>query len=196
MTFLFLIVARGGSKRLPEKNLREIQGISLVGYKCLAAKHSKYCTDVIISTDHPLIADEARKYGVTVPFIRPDELSTDTATTEDVVRHAIAWFEERGNIYDAIHLLEPSSPFVRPEDYDSACESMTNHEMQFIWGDVLYLFRWNYLKTRVDLYDNPIANAFYSMPDEYSIDIDLLEDLEYAQQLAKKGAVDLSWATP
>ena len=194
MTVLFLIVARGGSKRVPGKNLREIHGVSLVGYKCLAATHAQSCSLCIISTDSPPIADVARQYGVVVPFIRPAELATDTATTEDVVRHAMAWAEDGERVYDAIMLLEPSSPFVRPSDYDAAVELMIATEVPFVFGEVLYLFRWDYLKTRVDLYDQLERMAYYPMPAGQAIDIDTLQDLRQAERLAEKGLVDLSWA--
>ena len=198
MTILYLIVARGGSKRLPGKNLRQINGISLVGYKCLAAKHSKSCTDVMISTDSQEIADEARKYNVSSQFMRPEYLATDTATTEDVVRHAIAWSEEHWRRYDAIALLEPSSPFVRPEDYDRAAWIMGD-DAQFIYSEpwkkgVCYIFRWSYLAKRADFYDNPIRELGFSMPSEYSVDINTIQDFHYAEFLAEKGYVDLSWA--
>ena len=201
MTILYLIVARGGSKRLPGKNLRQINGISLVGYKCLAAKHSKSCTDVIFSTDSPQISDEARQYSVSSPFIRPDFLAADTATTEDVVRHAVAWCEQHGKIYDAIHLLEPSSPFVRPCDYDRAAQIMEDSHVDFVYSEplkrgVCYLFRWRYLVTRGDLYNKPTSLLGFSMPSEYSVDIDTLQDFHYAEFLAEKGYVDLSWAKP
>ena len=200
MTILYLIVARGGSKRLPGKNLRQINGISLIGYKCLAAKQSQSCTDVMLSTDSHEIADEARKYNVSSPFIRPDFLATDTATTEGVVRHAITWCAERGKIYDAIALLEPSSPFVRPQDYDQACEIMEDWDAQFVYSEpfgkgICYLFRWHYLDSRVDLYDNPEHIQSFMMPAEYSLDIDMPNDLIHASYLADRAHMDLSWTT-
>ena len=199
MTVLYLIVARGGSKRLPGKNLRKINGISLIGYKALAARHAKSCTEVMISTDSQEIADEARKYNVSSKFIRPDFLATDTATTEDVVRHAIAWCEKHGHRYDAIALLEPSSPFVRPEDYDTAALEIARYGSGFVYSEpwqkgVCYVFRWSYLATRVDLYDNPKHQIGFSMPPEYSVDINIIQDLHYAEFLAEKGYVNLSWA--
>ena len=201
MTVLYLIVARGGSKRLPGKNLRTINGISLVGYKCLTAKHSKSCTEVMISTDSQEIADEARKYNVSSPFVRPDFLATDEAKTEDVVRHAIATCEEHVLRYDAIALLEPSSPFVRPQDYDQAAAIMHDRHAKFVYSrpfkrGVCYLFRWSYLATRADLYDNDAGAIGFSMPPEYSLDINTRQDFHYAEFLAEKGYVDLSWAKP
>lgn len=193
VTVLFLIVARGGSKRVPNKNMQKIEGLSLVGYKAKAAQRSDYCTRLMISTDSQELADEARRHGAEVPFLRPAELATDEATTEDVVRHAMRWLEEHGETYDAIMLLEPSSPFVPPENYRLAVEDMIRLKAHFIAGDVLYLFTWEYLKSRTDLYDRPERKQAFPMWPKQNINIDTMEDLAYARHLAKKGAVDLSW---
>lgn len=195
MTVLFLIVARGGSKRVPGKNLRQIHGISLVGYKAKAAWLSAYCSACFISTDSDDIAVNAASYGVRAPFRRPENLATDTATTEDVIRHAQTYSEEHELSYDAVMLLEPSSPFVRPSDYNAAIELMIKQDAQFVFGEVLYLFKWDYLKTRADLYDDMEKGvSYYSMPTEQAIDIDTLQDLAHAEWLAKHHLVDLSWA--
>ena len=195
MTVLYLIVARGGSKRLLGKNLKEIQGVTLTGYKCLAAKKAKSCSLAMISTDSPQFADVARQYGVTVPFIRPAALATDEATTEDVVRHAMAWCEDGNMAFEAIHLLEPSSPFVRPADYDAAVDMLKKDaSVNCVFGKVLYLFRWDYLKTHRDLYDGPLRRqAAYTIPPGYDVDINDANDLAGAEWLAGDGVVDLSW---
>lgn len=124
MRTLFLMTARGGSKGVPGKNIRAIGGLSLVGFKAQAAKKSHGCTRLVISTDSNEIADEARRHGVEVPFMRPAELASDTAKSADVIAHAIDWFEANGERYDAIMLLEPSAPFARPEDFDGAIALM------------------------------------------------------------------------
>jgi CMP-N-acetylneuraminic acid synthetase len=193
MTVLFLIVARGGSKRVPGKNLRWINGLSLVGYKAKAAKQSQHCLWSVISTDSAEMAAEAEKYGVGMGIKRPPELATDTATTEDVVRHAMAVREASGGVTDAIMLLEPSSPFVRPSDYEAAIALMEATHAELVCGQVVYLFTWNYLKTRVDLYDRMDKAVYYSMPTEYAVDIDTPFDLIRAEWMAATGVVDLSW---
>ena len=120
-SILFLIVARGGSKGVPGKNLRRIAGLSLVGFKARAALGARACSRLMISTDSAEIQEEARRHGVEVPFTRPAELADDTATSAGVVAHAIDWIErEEGRAYDAIMLLEPSSPFATPDDFDAA----------------------------------------------------------------------------
>src|SRR6201991_4292483 len=120
---LFLLVGRGGSKGLPGKNLREIGGLSLVGYKARAARQSRHCARLVVSRDRADIRAEAKRQGAEVLFERPAELATDAASSNDVVLHAMDWIEtHEGRRYDAIMLLEPSSPFARPEHFDEAVE--------------------------------------------------------------------------
>ncbi len=135
MKVLFLITARGGSKTVPGKNLRKLADITLVGFKAISARKSKYCSRLIISTDSPDIQANAREYGVEVPFTRPAELATDTAQSADVILHAMDWIErEAKERYDAIMLLEPSSPFARPMDYDNAVELMMLRNANVVLG--------------------------------------------------------------
>ncbi len=120
---LFLITARGGSKGIPKKNLRKINGLSLIGYKAKSALKSKYCSRLVISSDSPELQAEAASFGVEVLFDRPHELASDTASSDDVILHAMEYFETRENkTFDAIMLLEPASPFARAGDYDAAVE--------------------------------------------------------------------------
>jgi len=135
MRVLYLITARGGSKGIERKNLQEIAGIPLVGFKAISARRSKYCSRLIISTDSAEIQESARSYGVDVPFTRPAELATDTATSVDVVLHAIDYIEnETDEQYDAVMLLEPPTPFARHIDYDSAVELMMRRQANVVVG--------------------------------------------------------------
>ena len=135
MRVLYLITARGGSKTVPGKNLRKIDGISLVGFKAISAQRSKHCTRLIISTDSPEIQEDARSYGVEVPFTRPAALAGDTASSLDVVEHAMTWMEtETSERYDAVMVLEPSSPLTRPFDYDNAISIMVEHNANVVVG--------------------------------------------------------------
>ncbi|WXA97962.1 acylneuraminate cytidylyltransferase family protein [Pendulispora brunnea] len=126
MNVLFLMTARGGSKGVPRKNLRKLSGLSLIGFKAGAALRSRYCQRIVMSTDSEEIQAEARRFGVEIPFTRPAELASDTASSADVIWHAMDFFDEtegKGR-FDAIMLLEPSTPFGRTEDYDRAIELM------------------------------------------------------------------------
>jgi CMP-N,N'-diacetyllegionaminic acid synthase len=132
---LFLLVGRGGSKGLPGKNLLEIGGLSLVGYKARSALRSCYCSRLIVSSDNREIQSEARRHGAEVLFTRPAELATDTASSNDVVLHAMDWVEKNeGRTYDAIMLLEPSSPFARSDHYDRAVELFVAHKADLVVG--------------------------------------------------------------
>jgi CMP-N-acetylneuraminic acid synthetase len=132
---LFLLVGRSGSKGLPGKNLREIGGLSLVGYKAVAARQSRCCTRLIVSSDSAEIRAEAARHGAEVLFERPAELATDTASSNDVVLHAMDWIEtHEKRRYDAIMLLEPSSPFARPTHFDEAAELYVARNASLVVG--------------------------------------------------------------
>lgn len=107
---LALVPARAGSKRLPGKNLRPLLGKPLIQWTLEAALQVEGIDDVVISTDSEAIADIARQCGAQVPFMRPDALAGDTATTQDVIEHAIGVLAEQGRRYDRIVLLQPTSP--------------------------------------------------------------------------------------
>jgi len=117
---LALIPARAGSKGLPQKNILPLANKSLIAWSINAAKNSRYVDKLIISTDDDNIADVARSYGCEVPFIRPDHLATDEASTIDVIMHAVSYFDD----YDYLVLLEPTSPLRETNDIDSALEML------------------------------------------------------------------------
>jgi len=135
LKILYLITARGGSKSVPGKNIRKIAGISLVGFKAISALRSKHCSRLIISTDSQEIQEDAKSYGVEVPFTRPAELATDDASSLDVITHAMDWVEqENAENYDAVMLLEPSSPLTRAQDYDQAVAIMEQNDANLVVG--------------------------------------------------------------
>ncbi len=111
MKVLGLIPARGGSKRLPGKNTRELGGHPLIAWSIRSALDSKCCNDVLVSTDNQCIAEIAGKYGADIPWMRPGELATDEASSVDVALHAIDAYEASRGPVDALLLLQPTSPF-------------------------------------------------------------------------------------
>ena len=118
MRVLFLCTARGGSKGVPGKNLREIAGIPLVGYKIISAARTNIEKRIICSTDSEEIAAVAREYGAETPFMRPAELARDDSKSMDVIIHAMDWLIERGDAeYDGVMLMEPSAPFATHDDF-------------------------------------------------------------------------------
>lgn len=108
---LAVIPARSGSKRLPGKNIRRLSGVPLIAWTIRTAIAAGVFDDVLVSTDDKEIAAIAREYGASVPWLRPGELSTDTATSIDVVLHALSAYELKGSSADSVMLLQPTSPF-------------------------------------------------------------------------------------
>ena len=102
MKNLCVIPARGGSKRIPRKNIRLFAGKPMIAHSIVAARASGLFADVIVSTDDQEIAAIARAHGAEPPFIRPTELSNDHAGTIEVIAHAIRWMQERHGAYDAV----------------------------------------------------------------------------------------------
>lgn len=111
---LAVIPARGGSKRLPRKNVLPLGGRPLIAWSIEAALDSGVFDDVLVSTDDEEIAAAARAAGAQVPWLRPAGLSGDTATTAAVLQHALAWYERERGAAEAVVLLQPTSPFRRP----------------------------------------------------------------------------------
>jgi CMP-N,N'-diacetyllegionaminic acid synthase len=111
MKILAIVPARSGSKRLAGKNVKILGDKPLIAWTVECAKKISDICDVIVSTDSIEIADVAKKYGATVPFIRPMELSTDTASSVDVVLHALGEYEKTEGSVDGVMLLQPTSPF-------------------------------------------------------------------------------------
>lgn len=112
---------------MPGKNIIALQGIPLIVHSIAAAKNSKLISKTIVSTDSPQIASIAKKYGAEVPLLRPAELAADTSPTIDAVLHMINWLEAKGENYDAVALLEPTSPLRKPKDIDNAIEVLTKN---------------------------------------------------------------------
>jgi len=111
MSILALITARGGSKRLPGKNLRSLGGKPLIVWSIEVAKKIPAICDTLVSTDDSAIARVARNAGAYVPWLRPAELATDTASSVDVCLHALEWYEREKGKVDGLLLLQPTSPF-------------------------------------------------------------------------------------
>lgn len=111
MKILGVIPARGGSKGVPGKNIKFLGGKPLLAYSYEAAKNSRKLDDCILSTDDEEIAEVGKSLGLSVPFLRPSELATDSAPTLLSLVHALEYFRNRGVQYDAICLLQPTSPF-------------------------------------------------------------------------------------
>lgn len=124
MKVLGIIPARGGSKGVKRKNIKLLGGKPLIQYTIDEAKKSKL-TKVILSTDDEEIAEVSAKLGLPVPFIRPENLATDSAKAIPVIQHALSFMEEQDNTtYDAVMMLQPTTPFRLAKDIDEAIEKL------------------------------------------------------------------------
>lgn len=134
MTPLYVIPARGGSKGIPHKNIKELCGRPLIAYSIDAARGSGAPdSHIFLSTDDPEIADCARSLGLPVPCLRPAELATDTAGSREVILHAMDRADACGTAYDCVVLLQPTSPMRTAADilgalalYTPACDMVVS----------------------------------------------------------------------
>ena len=132
---LGIIPARGGSKRIPRKNLLCLGGKPLIAYAIEAAKRSNFLGRTILSTEDPEIRSVALELGAEVPFVRPAELSSDASLTVDVVLHALGEIEPtEGREYDYVCVLEPTAPLRTTQDIDSALSMLLSADADSIIG--------------------------------------------------------------
>jgi len=115
MECLIVIPARGGSKGIPHKNIKELCGRPLICYSIDVARKFTSDENICVTTDDDQIIKIVEDYGLKVPFKRPDYLATDTAGSSDVIKHAYEFFEAQGKKYDVLILLQPTSPFRKVE---------------------------------------------------------------------------------
>jgi CMP-N,N'-diacetyllegionaminic acid synthase len=120
-TVIAIIPARSGSKGLPGKNIKPLCGKPLIAWSIEAGLGSEYIDEVMVTTDNKEIAAIAQEFGASVPFIRPTELASDTATSINVIRHALGHYEfSLRKTFDYIAMLEPTSPLRTTADIDNA----------------------------------------------------------------------------
>jgi CMP-N,N'-diacetyllegionaminic acid synthase len=130
---LAIIPARGGSKGLPGKNIKELCGKPLIAWTIEQAKFCSNIDRIVVSTDDEKIAEIAKKYGAEVPFIRPAELANDTSPTIDVIFHAIDWLKEHEDYrFEYILLLQPTSPLRITEDIEGVIQMLKDKNARSI----------------------------------------------------------------
>lgn len=220
-----LIPARGGSKGLPGKNIRLLNGKPLIAYAIEAALKSKHIDRVIISTDDKEIARIAVDHGAELPFMRPAELASDTAMAVDNYIYTIDRLEkESGKTIEAFVVLQPTSPLRIAEDIDAAVElfyekaadsvisytpeahpvswhkyldeegrfvdifdsnikNRQDNRISYYPNGAVYVFRTSMIRERKYYTDNSFA---YIMPRSRSVDIDFIDDFEYAEFLLSR----------
>ena len=134
MRILALITARGGSKRLPGKNIRPLGGKPLIVWSIDVAKDSLEICDILVSTDDSAIAAVCEKAGAYVKWLRPAELAIDTASSVDVALHALDWYEAEKGAVDGLLLLQPTSPFRTQATVQRGIELFSQHDYQPVLG--------------------------------------------------------------
>lgn len=135
-----VIPARGGSKRIPRKNIKTFCGKPMVGWSIEAALQSGSFDHVVVSTDDAEIAEVAQQYGALVPFIRPAALSDDHTGTTAVVAHAIEWFIEQGQTPELVCCLYATAPFVTAADLRQGLQALTDSGCDFAFSVTSYPF--------------------------------------------------------
>lgn len=137
---LCVIPARGGSKRIPKKNIRDFCGKPIIAYSIEAALASQCFDKIIVSTDDQEIAAVAIEYGAEVPFMRPDELSGDFTGTNDVIKHAIKWFEDKDEVVSYICCLYATAPFVSARYLNEAYEKLVSSNRSYAFSVTSFPF--------------------------------------------------------
>ena len=122
MTPLIIIPARGGSKGIPHKNIKLLNGKPLICYSIDVARQITADSNICVTSDDEAIISIVEQYGLKVPFVRPAELATDTASSNDVLVHALNYYESIGRSVEVIILLQPTSPFRKASFIEEAIE--------------------------------------------------------------------------
>ena len=124
MSSIAIITARGGSKRIPQKNIREFCGKPIIAYSIMAALDAHVFDEVMVSTDSEEIADISRKYGAVVPFMRSEAASNDYATTADVLEEVLTEYIARGKEFDYCACIYPTAPFITAQKLAKAMQAI------------------------------------------------------------------------
>lgn len=140
MSNLCIITARGGSKRIPRKNIRPFLGKPIIAYSIEAALNSCVFDEVMVSTDDEEIKAVAEQFGASVPFLRSEATSNDFATTADVLNEVLDEYEKRGHHYDFFACIYPTAPFVTGEKLKKAMEKLTSSDGDSIRTVVQYSY--------------------------------------------------------
>lgn len=131
---LAIIPARGGSKRIPRKNIKFFSGKPIIAWSIQAARDSNVFDQIIVSTDDKEIADISREYGADVPFMRPSVLSDDYTNTMPVIAHAIEWYIKRGIEPIQVCCIYATAPFVQANDIRQGVETLTKTGADFVFS--------------------------------------------------------------
>ena len=137
---LAVIPARGGSKRIPRKNIREFCGKPIIAYSIEAAQQSNCFDRIIVSTDDNEIASVAREWGAETPFVLPEELSNDYAGTIPVIKHAIEWLIENGMSPEIVCCIYATAPFITTHDLQRGLNILLSNQSEYAFTVTSYPF--------------------------------------------------------
>lgn len=155
MKALCIIPARGGSKRIPYKNIKDFCGMPLIAYSIKNAINSAIFDEVLVSTDDDMIAEVALKFGAKVPFKRDEKLSDDFATSSDVVRDAIL---KVGSDFDIVCCLYATAPLLNPKILNSAYNEFLNGDCEFLFSACEFSFA---IQRAIKLDESGRVSMFY-----------------------------------
>ena len=153
-----VIPARGGSKRIPRKNIKEFNGKPIIAYSIEAALKSNCFSQVIVSTDDDEISEVAKKYGALVPFVRPDELSNDYAGTIPVIKHAIEWMEDNNNYIENVCCLYATAPFIQSKIISKAYQQLQDSNSDYCFSVTSFSFP---IQRAIKIVQGGKVNMFY-----------------------------------
>lgn len=138
MKCLAIITARGGSKRIPRKNIRSFHGRPVISYGIMAALQSELFTQVMVSTDDEEIAAVAKKFGASIPFRRSNATANDYATTADVLLEVLDQYQKAGQQFDYACCIYPTAPFVTAEKLQEAFRQLQERQVDVVFPVVRY----------------------------------------------------------
>ena len=140
MSNVAIIPARGGSKRIPRKNIKDFCGQPIMAYSIKAALNSGLFDEVMVSTDDDEIADVANRFGASVPFMRSAKTSDDFATTADVLTEVIDEYDKRGRAFDCVACIYPTAPFVTADKLRTAFERLRQSDADMLMPVVKFSY--------------------------------------------------------
>lgn len=140
MKTIAIIPARGGSKRIPRKNIKIFIDKPIIAYSIEAALKSNIFDEVIVSTDDEEIAAVSREHGAETPFFRPASLADDHATTDDVIRHAITWLRDHNHAVEYLCCIYATAPFICPEYIIEGHQKLINSDKHYAFSITRYPF--------------------------------------------------------
>lgn len=135
-----VIPARGGSKRIPRKNIRAFCGKPIIAYSIAAAQQTGLFDQIVVSTDDEEIASVARGFGATTPFVRPKEISDDFTGTNAVVKHAVAWFNSQAHDVTHACCLYATAPLMQAQFITEGYEALSRSDAAFAFSVTSYAF--------------------------------------------------------